>query len=303
MSVGRRDSLLMAAARLSRALPRFRGKTRLQRLLSSALTQGGPSALTASVGGVHWELDPSELIQFRILWDGGHDPHVVGWLCRRLAGVASTGTAPVLWDVGANVGAVTLSVAAQIPGVRVEAFEPSPRVRERLQRNVALNPGLDVCVHALALANEPGRTRFFESAEAGNSGIGTLYQAHNTRDLGADVVVERGDALIAEGAARAPDVVKIDVEGFEPEVLEGLSTTLAGHRPALVVESSAYRLDARGLPRAAIARRLTELGFEVRLIDPQRTDGYSRLLDPRDLAGNVDLAAIPVGRARRGTLP
>lgn len=286
-----RDLMLRRLADLSRRLPIFRGKGRLQRTISRALYPQGdpPRALEVELDGLRWELDVRELIQFRLLWDGTHEPHVLAWLTRELAQRPH----PVLWDVGANIGAMSLFAARRAPaGARVESFEPSPRVHARLARQLALNPGLPVRAHRLALSDRAGTADFHESAEVSNGGLGTLYAAPNTVALATAVETARGDDLIASGLVPPPDVMKIDVEGFEPEVLDGLASMLATHHPVLCVESSAYRLDSRGLPRDHIAKRLEALGYRVTVLAGDRA-GEERAMRVGDLDGNHDLIARP----------
>ncbi len=159
-------------------------------------------------------------------------------------------------------------------------------------RNIALNPRLDVSAHALALTTEQGSVAFYESAEAGNGGLGSLFQADNTVKRPVWVHAERGDALLERGVP-APDLIKIDVEGFELEVLRGLERTLIERRPRLVVESSGYRLSARGLAPDAVVRALCSLGYSVSVIDPRRHDGSTRPIEAHELRRNLDLAAVP----------
>ena len=282
-------SLLLAAAAVSRRLPAFRGKHRVERALTALLWRGGPHAqVPAVVGGVRWRLDPREYIQQRLLWDGSHDPHVVRWLTARLRSRPQ----PVLWDVGANIGAVSLLTAALVPGLRVEAFEPSPGPRARLVRHVALNPSVDVRVHEVALSDAEGSVSFFESANPENGGLGTLYAASNAAATPVVVRAERGDALLSAGVIAPPSAIKIDVEGFEVEVLDGLKETLATHRPMLVVESSGYRLTERGLARDSIVSHVRSLGYDVGMLDAGATGGV-RALDSDALSGNIDLACLP----------
>ena len=69
---------------------------------------------------------------------------------------------------------------------------------------------------------------------------------------------------------RVPELIKIDVEGFETEVLRGLKKTLASHHPAIIYEHALYRLSERGLKRDEVADFLTTLGYKIsRLTDDE----------------------------------
>lgn len=274
-----RRRVLEVVARLSRATPGFRGKTRLQRLAQRA---AGDGAVEVEIDGVSWWLDPAELIQFRLLWDGAHDGHVLRWL----RSVAKPGD--VVWDVGANIGDIALPLAKS--GALVEAFEPSPGVFSRLVEHTRRNPGLAVTPRALGLSDHDGIVRFYASAERGNAGIGSLGRAANTIDEGVEVRVARGDSLIAAGEVAAPQVIKMDIEGFEPEALNGLADTIARTRPLVCVESSGYRLRERGLAGDAIISILENLDYRVNVLT---ADGERAVGHERDGVGNVDLVGRP----------
>ena len=272
-----RQRVLEVVARLSRVTPGFRGKARLQRL---AQRVAGSDEIEVEIDGVSWRLDPAELIQFRLLWDGEHDGHVLRWL----KSVAKPGE--VVWDVGANIGDIALPLAKG--GVLVEAFEPSPGVFSRLGEHTRRNPGLTVTARSAGLSDHDGIVRFYTSAERGNAGIGSLGHAANTVDEGVEVRVARGDSLVASGEVAVPQVIKMDIEGFEPEALNGLTETIGRARPLICVESSGYRLRERGLASDAIISILEKLDYRVTVLTASGERPVGRSLD-----GNVDLVGRP----------
>jgi FkbM family methyltransferase len=239
-----RDRVRGALGEWSSRSPLFRGKTRLVRGLDRLLGAGPVPEVER--GGVRWRLDTSELIQFGIFYHGAYGRGVI----EALSGlVTARGGGPlVLWDVGANIGAVSLPLLARLPNLRIEAFEPAPSVLAQLRTQVGLNPRLAerLRLHPLALSSEDAALPFFESGSSGNRGVGSLLRMHNTVPTGATVDTASGDALIARGGAAPPDVLKIDVEGWELNVLQGLSQTLTERRPDVIMEYEAYRHAASG---------------------------------------------------------
>jgi FkbM family methyltransferase len=239
-----RDRLRLLLGALSAQSPAFRGKTRLARRLDRLLGAGPLPEVER--GGVRWQLDTSELIQFGIFYHGGYGAAVAESLARL---GRERGPGPlVLWDIGANIGSVSLPLLARLPNLQVEAFEPSPRVLERLRQQVGLNPALAarLRIHPLALSDGESEMAFYESASATNQGIGSLMPMHNTKTTGASVEGASGDALIARGVVLRPDLIKLDVEGWELNVLRGLAATLSAHHPPVVMEYEAYRHAAAG---------------------------------------------------------
>jgi FkbM family methyltransferase len=243
---------------LASRTPAFRGKTRLVRRLDRLLGAGPVPEVERA--GVRWRLDTSEIIQFGIFYHGGYGRAVIEALARH----ATLGHRPlVLWDVGANLGAVSLPLLARLPSLRVEAFEPSPTVLDRLRRQVALNPRLAerLRIHPSALSDTDGLGTFFESNSRTNQGIGSLVQMHNTEATGRPVATVSGDGLIARGEAEIPDLLKIDVEGWELHVLHGLAGTLRAHRPLVVMEYEGYRHAGAGRSLADFQAFFTDCGY------------------------------------------
>lgn len=167
----------------------------------------------------------------------------------------------VVWDIGANVGYYTKQFAASVgESGTVVAFEPSALNFERLKSACA---GLTtVRLLPYGLGSVSGRMRF----EQGSDDLGATSRVIEDRDAGTIVDVRVGDELIASGAAPAPNVIKMDVEGFEGEVLSGLAASLRS--PALRtigVEVHFQILKQRGLGRTphAIEAMLETAGFRV----------------------------------------
>lgn len=129
----------------------------------------------------------------------------------------------IVFDVGANVGTVSLLLAKSSPHARVEAFEPETRNAARLRENVLLN-GLDnIRVHETALSDTTGLLEFHVH---GTTGTGS-HSLVDTADGGETVTVNttKGELFVRELNV-VPNVMKIDVEGAELAVLRGFDSVL-----------------------------------------------------------------------------
>lgn len=122
-------------------------------------------------------------------------------------------------DIGANIGAYSLFVAARAgPGARILAVEPQPEIFARLAFNIAQNPFGTVKAIACALADKPGElTLFLDAANRGESSVRILRSSSgSTVRVPATTLL---DLMQSEGYGRL-DAIKLDVEGAEDLILE-----------------------------------------------------------------------------------
>jgi len=175
----------------------------------------------------------------------------------------------VVWDVGANVGLYARQFARSAgPGGVVCAFEPMPACLAELQRACAEYP--NVRTFGLALGERAAELSLWTATDPLGA-THSLIEHHNHESAAPlTVKVAAGDELIDRGEAPAPNVLKIDVEGFEEEVLKGLARALA--RPecrSVLLEVHFAILEERGERHAPsrIQSLLRERGFDVAWTD------------------------------------
>jgi FkbM family methyltransferase len=140
------------------------------------------------------------------------------------------------YDIGANIGFVTLIAAKLVgPSGRVVAFEPVPKNVAAIKENLALN-GIDwVDVQETAMGRDSGTASLIVSDVSAFSRLASINVPPGARET-IEVRVDSVDEFLARGSERPPDVVKIDVEGAELEVIEGMRHTLAEHQPVILCE-------------------------------------------------------------------
>lgn len=142
-------------------------------------------------------------------------------------------------DVGANIGDWTLSAAKLVgPAGRVLAFEPVPRMAEALRKSAWANRFDQVRVFEAALSNRAGEAEFsVERENSGGSRLGRMQDDPGRTFSRCSVKVSTLDDVVRAEALKAVALIKIDVEGFEAEVLQGGTRTLTELRPALYLET------------------------------------------------------------------
>ncbi|MET4119790.1 FkbM family methyltransferase [Bradyrhizobium sp. JR1.5] len=195
--------------------------------------------------GISYDLDLSQGIDFAI-YLGGIFERSTAVALSKLAEPSS-----LVLDIGANIGAHTLRLAKLVgPNGRVIAFEPTEFAFRKLRRNLDLNPTLASRVEALhcfLTANDatPVPNAIYSSwplaAEAG------LHAKHLGREMQTESAQARSlDNVLAQGADRKVQLVKLDVDGFECDVLQGATSLLRDTRPIFVMELAPYVLEERG---------------------------------------------------------
>ena len=167
----------------------------------------------------------------------------------------------VTLDIAANCGLTALRMAARAGAAgRVHAFEPNPKLLEMLHRTLERNAEAPITLHPVALGDAPGELPLF--APAGNAGAASLV--HVSRPdfarVGAVPVVTLSDYAEAQGIDRC-DFIKIDVEGFEHNVLKGGLEFITTHRPRAILLEEFARPGAEGLPPSLAL--LETLGYAV----------------------------------------
>lgn len=134
----------------------------------------------------------------------------------------------IVWDVGANTGLYSLFPARIVNATGwVIAFEPEPKTRRLLERNIALNKINNITVLSYALDRETGMKTLYPSATP-NPGSHSFVQRtdYKVKRKGIQVNAITGETLIRDKHVPAPNVLKIDVEGAEMNVLQGMASVL-----------------------------------------------------------------------------
>jgi FkbM family methyltransferase len=168
-------------------------------------------------------------------------------------------------DVGAHIGYYTVLASLGVgPSGRVFAFEPAPRNLALLRQNVEANRCANVTIAGHAVGAE--RARATLRLDPRNSGGHSLVAAAGSTAAGTEVECVDLDSWLDERHAR-PELFKIDVEGAEGAVLDGMSRTLAREGPlTILIEIFPERLELAGRQPLDLLRLLASAGFSVSAI-------------------------------------
>ena len=148
-------------------------------------------------------------------------------------------------DIGANIGITTCVLAAAAAPGRVLSFEPGPDTFERLQQTVAANKLDNVTTYQLALGSTSGTVAFLDNQDSGSAShlapAGTALGGSNF-----EVTVQEFDRFSESAELTRIDFMKLDVEGFELDVLKGGAATIARLKPKVFLEFNTFTLIAYG---------------------------------------------------------
>jgi FkbM family methyltransferase len=181
------------------------------------------------------------------------------------------------FDIGANVGWFTL-FASKIVGPlgQVYSFEPSPDVYARLSENVRDLKNVDTFQYGIG--NKNGELEF---ASQGTSSAASFVEAvteinkpylPGTPIRKIRVEIRKIDSLLSQ--IKRPDLVKIDVEGFELEVLKGAANLLS-QRPVLIVEIHPLQLKLSSGSEAEFFHLLKSFDYSCDVIDRNPNSIYT----------------------------
>ena len=203
-----------------------------------------------------------------------------------------------IFDIGANIGYYVLMEFGRIsPDGRVLAIEPSPANVALLQRNLALNGANGRGTVLEGAVSDRAETRSFHLSEQSN--LNTFHamdpDAQHLSGKTIDVRTFTVPTLAADHGA--PDLIRMDVEGHEVEVINGLLPAVEGGTmaPMIIFETHRTRYSAAHDLEAPL-RRLFTCGYGVTLAASSWQEGTA-LVEARGYRGSAPIATDGVTRA------
>lgn len=193
-----------------------------------------------------WCLDLNEGIDFSIFLLGAFEPKTQALYCRILKNCSQ----PVVFDIGANIGSHTLPLAQLVcpNGGRVIAFEPTIWAIEKLQINLDLNPHLKsgvIVEHAMLVEDTTVNLERKQSIYSGwplnINKKDILHPVHGGQlhDIGNAKIIQLDD-YVNKFSIPNVTLIKIDVDGHEPQVIGGGWKTIEKFKPDILMEWSPH---------------------------------------------------------------
>lgn len=183
---------------------------------------------TKNIFGQKFTVIAGDLIGRKILKDGAYDKAGLFFIDMLLRNLEK----PVCLDIGSNIGnhALVMSRHAKL----VLAFEPQRKVCDVLQKNVVDNGAINISVFNFGLSNFSGTAKMAVT-DTGNTGA-TTFVVSDAHVLSLDAELRQGDQELKEAGVSHVDFIKIDVEGLEASVIDGLRETISSAKPIIMME-------------------------------------------------------------------
>jgi FkbM family methyltransferase len=206
------------------------------RLTPQNLAYPEPTIRRLTRDGIRYELDISDYMQWCTYYGIAIEPR------QALYSLVSPGQTAI--DVGTNIGEVLLNFGKLVgPGGAVIGFEPNPPTYQACLRNLALNHFPNVRLFNLGLGRQAGKSAIGRPNRR-NSGEDRVLAGGQSG--GVEIEIVTLDEFATRHDLRRMDLIKIDVEGFEMNVLAGAQACIERFRPSLFVEINDSNLRAQG---------------------------------------------------------
>ncbi len=223
-----RHSLISALADLD-----VRGLRRIAQSLPGLLIpEPSGACIMRTLHGFWLRIDPvsDEGVERSIYYTGTYEKGALAVMKRILR------EGDLFVDAGANIGLMSLFASGLVGHTgKVYAFEPNPETAAILRENIRINGAVNIEVSEYAIGKSPGKARIYERWDL-NRGSATLIRPDVETGSHEVSVTTLSQFLRDEKAVR---LVKLDIEGYEPEALEGAMELLQREDPPmLMVECS-----------------------------------------------------------------
>jgi FkbM family methyltransferase len=191
----------------------------------------------------------------------------------------------IILDMGGNIGQTAMMMAKTAgEQCKVYSFEPFPDTYSKFVANLKLNPSLEkrVVITHCALGDTPSMLQMYKDCES-NSGSNRIVTSKAVEKEMVQVPVSTIDIFAKENNLTKIDFIKIDVEGFEMNVLKGAAITLQSLKPQLFIELNDGSLKEQGSSAEELLSFLKAIGYKI------FKDGETTEIKDEDVLKHIDI--------------
>lgn len=230
--------------------------------------------------GIRYSLDLSDYQEWLIFFYCKSDSsdHVLEYL----------GSSIHIFDIGANIGQTSFNMFRKQKEKGLDpviyAFEPYPRTFEKLKTNTDLNNDSAVKAYNLGIGEKQGMLYMIQHSPSNSGG----FRMTEDKQDSVEVAVITFDEFVLEHGIPTVDFIKIDVEGFEVQVLKGALQSINRFRPVIIFEYSLENILAQGGDVVEVLKELQTMNYKI-----GSKEGIEDLNAILELSIQTDLICIP----------
>lgn len=189
-------------------------------------------------------------------------------LCDAITAVCGSDPSPILLDIGANLGLISLALVAKNPHITIHAFEPGPIQREQLEKTICTNRLEDrIHLYPVALSESAGTVSFYTHTGRDSAKDGLMDTERGEKATKITVETTTLDTWWEIHGKPRISVIKMDTEGAELLILRGAVEVLSTCRPTLFLEIEPSNLRAYPYTARDIITFLVDKNYEITTLD------------------------------------
>ena len=218
-----------------RKWPITEGKKQAVGFFMDSLVPDVPMQLSIMKDGFYLYLNTSNREHLHMFLYGQHDERHEVKIMKKLIKKED-----VIWDIGSNIGFYTLLFSKLAKKGKVISFEPASRTYEILLKQISVNSADNIVPNNLALGDKKGSQELYYEDAALAQGTASFFERSGSQHE--KVQVETIDTL---NKTVLPDIIKLDVEGYEEQVFLGGAIFFKENSPVIMVELKFFDKDTR----------------------------------------------------------
>ena len=242
--------------------------------------------------GVCYEVGLAEGIDLSLFLFGNFQNHVTS---RKYLNLPQNA---VVFDIGANIGSMTLRFAQHASVVKIYAFEPTNFAYNKLLRNLSLNPELAQRVTPIQLflsdqTVSDHHIKAYSSWRVDGNAV-NIHPLHGGTIKSAESVpAVTIDDFCLENKVGKINLIKIDTDGHELRVLKGARRTVAKHVPYIVFELGIYVMQEMGIEFEQFYDYFVALNYKLLNVKNGRNITLQNYTNQIPQRSTIDIIAIP----------
>ena len=206
--------------------------------------------------GIHYYLDISDYMQYILYFGIRIEPRDA------LYELIQEGM--TVLDIGAHIGETLLNFAKRNQTGQVYGFEPNKESYDQAVYNISLNNFENIGLHQIAFSDQREELVFNLPK---NNNTASISMRKNGRPNLPKIQAITLDQFIDQQQINQVDFIKIDVEGFEMDILKGGEDILRKHKPQLFIEINHYNLSKYNATAKELYTFLSNMGYEIFLAE------------------------------------